>query len=63
MRAFVSSAEDTCIELTKAIEAGDMQSASAFAATLAHQRAALRIQPSTRDHEYNEVKYEHDYSL
>ncbi|XP_039900051.1 ranBP-type and C3HC4-type zinc finger-containing protein 1 [Simochromis diagramma] len=47
--------EDTCIELTKAIEAGDMQSASAFAATLAHQRAALRIQPSTRDHEYNEV--------
>uniref|UniRef100_A0AAX7T8Z4 RanBP-type and C3HC4-type zinc finger-containing protein 1 n=1 Tax=Astatotilapia calliptera TaxID=8154 RepID=A0AAX7T8Z4_ASTCA len=61
MRAFVSSAEDTCIELTKAIEAGDMQSASAFAATLAHQRAALRIQPSTRDHEYNEMFLEYGF--
>uniref|UniRef100_A0A3Q0QT78 RanBP-type and C3HC4-type zinc finger-containing protein 1 n=1 Tax=Amphilophus citrinellus TaxID=61819 RepID=A0A3Q0QT78_AMPCI len=47
--------EDTCIELTRAIEAGDMKSASAVAATLALQRAALRIQPSTRDHEYSEV--------
>uniref|UniRef100_A0A3Q0QXN3 Heme-oxidized IRP2 ubiquitin transferase 1 homolog n=1 Tax=Amphilophus citrinellus TaxID=61819 RepID=A0A3Q0QXN3_AMPCI len=46
---------DTCIELTRAIEAGDMKSASAVAATLALQRAALRIQPSTRDHEYSEV--------
>lgn len=51
-----SSTEDTCIELTRAIEAGDMKSASAFAATLALQRAALKIQPSTRDHEYTEVK-------
>ncbi|XP_047424449.1 ranBP-type and C3HC4-type zinc finger-containing protein 1 isoform X2 [Mugil cephalus] len=47
--------EETCIELTKAIEAGDMQSASVFAATLARQHAALKIQPSTRDSEDTEI--------
>ncbi|XP_029313853.1 ranBP-type and C3HC4-type zinc finger-containing protein 1 [Cottoperca gobio] len=47
--------EETCIELTRAIEAGDMQSASVFAATLARQRAALKIQPSARDNEDNEI--------
>uniref|UniRef100_A0A3Q1IGZ6 RanBP-type and C3HC4-type zinc finger-containing protein 1 n=1 Tax=Anabas testudineus TaxID=64144 RepID=A0A3Q1IGZ6_ANATE len=47
--------EDTCIELTRAIEAGDMQSASFFAATLARQRAALKIQPSARDYEDTEI--------
>uniref|UniRef100_A0A8D3CTE9 RanBP-type and C3HC4-type zinc finger-containing protein 1 n=1 Tax=Scophthalmus maximus TaxID=52904 RepID=A0A8D3CTE9_SCOMX len=39
------SVEDTCIELTRAIEAGDMQSASAIAAVLARQHATLKIQP------------------
>lgn len=51
-----ASVEDTCIELTRAIEAGDMQSASFFAATLARQRAALKIQPSARDYEDTEIK-------
>jgi len=50
------SVEDTCIELTRAIEAGDMQSASDFAATLARQSAALKIQPSDRDYEDTEIK-------
>lgn len=47
--------EETCIELTRAIEAGDMQSASVFAATLARQRAALKIQPSAKDYEDTEI--------
>lgn len=50
------SIEDTCIELTRAIEAGDTQSASDFAATLARQRAALKIQPSAKDYEDTETK-------
>lgn len=50
------SVEDTCIELTRAIEAGDMQSASVFAATLARQHAVLKIQPSARDYEDSEIK-------
>lgn len=47
--------EDTCIELTRAIEAGDMQSASFFAASLARQNVALKIQPSARDYEDTEI--------
>lgn len=43
------------MELTHAIEAGDMQAASVFAATLARQHAALKIQPSTRDYEDTEI--------
>lgn len=51
-----ASVEDTCIELTRAIEAGDAQSASVFAATLARQCATLKIQPSARDYEHTEIK-------
>ncbi|GAA6228329.1 ranBP-type and C3HC4-type zinc finger-containing protein 1 [Lates japonicus] len=47
--------EDTCIELTRAIEAGDMQSASVIAATLARQHAALKIQPFVKDYEDTEI--------
>lgn len=47
--------EDACLELTRAIEAGDLQAASAFAATLARQHATLKIQPSARDLEDNEI--------
>ncbi|XP_029004215.1 ranBP-type and C3HC4-type zinc finger-containing protein 1 isoform X2 [Betta splendens] len=47
--------EDTCIELSRAIEAGDSQSASVFAATLARQRAALKIQPSAQGYEDTEI--------
>lgn len=51
-----ASVEDSCIELTRAIEAGDMQSASVFAVTLARQCVALKIQPSARDFEHTEIK-------
>ncbi|XP_071775598.1 ranBP-type and C3HC4-type zinc finger-containing protein 1 [Centroberyx gerrardi] len=47
--------EETCAELTRAIEAGDMQAASVFAATLAHQHAALKIQPSARNYDNTEI--------
>lgn len=50
------SIEETCIELSHAIEAGDMQSASVLAATLARQHVALRIQTSARDYEDNEIR-------
>lgn len=50
------SVEETCIELTRAIEAGDMQSASLFAAMLARHHASLKIQPSARDYEDTEIK-------
>lgn len=50
------SIEETCIELSHAIEAGDMQSASVLASTLAQQHAALQIQPSARDYEDNEIR-------
>uniref|UniRef100_A0A3P9PJ56 RanBP-type and C3HC4-type zinc finger-containing protein 1 n=1 Tax=Poecilia reticulata TaxID=8081 RepID=A0A3P9PJ56_POERE len=46
---------DACIELKKAIEAGDMQSASVFAASLARRQAALKIQPSTKTYEETEI--------
>uniref|UniRef100_A0A3Q3NDQ6 RanBP-type and C3HC4-type zinc finger-containing protein 1 n=1 Tax=Mastacembelus armatus TaxID=205130 RepID=A0A3Q3NDQ6_9TELE len=49
------SGYDTCTELTRAIEAGDMQSASVFAATLARQHVSLKIRPSTRDYEDSEI--------
>lgn len=48
--------EETCIELTSAIEAGDVQSASVFAATLAQQQVALKIQPSAKDYEDNDIR-------
>lgn len=51
-----SSVEETCIELTRAIEAGDTRSASAIAATLARQQTALKIQPFARDYDDTEIK-------
>ncbi|TWW71114.1 Zinc finger-containing protein 1 [Takifugu flavidus] len=47
--------EETCIELSHAIEAGDMQSASVLAATLAQQHVTVQIQASARDYEDNEI--------
>ncbi|XP_074549961.1 ranBP-type and C3HC4-type zinc finger-containing protein 1 [Halichoeres trimaculatus] len=47
--------EDTCIDLTRAIEAGDIQSAAVYAATLARQHASLKIQLSARDYEDTEI--------
>uniref|UniRef100_A0A667X727 RanBP-type and C3HC4-type zinc finger-containing protein 1 n=1 Tax=Myripristis murdjan TaxID=586833 RepID=A0A667X727_9TELE len=49
------SIEEACAELTRAIEAGDMQAASVFAATLAHQHATLKIQPSVRSYDDTEI--------
>ncbi|KAM9332464.1 ranBP-type and C3HC4-type zinc finger-containing protein 1 isoform 2-T2 [Pholidichthys leucotaenia] len=51
----LQQAEDTCIELSRAIEAGDINSASAFAATLARQHASVKIQPAAKDVEYTEI--------
>uniref|UniRef100_A0A3Q2YX76 RanBP-type and C3HC4-type zinc finger-containing protein 1 n=1 Tax=Hippocampus comes TaxID=109280 RepID=A0A3Q2YX76_HIPCM len=45
-----------CIELTRAIEAGDMKAASIFAAKLSCQKAVLKIQPSLRQCEDTEIK-------
>lgn len=50
------SIEETCIDLSQAIEAGDMQSASVLAATLARQHVALQIQASARDYEDDEIR-------
>ncbi|XP_033841395.1 ranBP-type and C3HC4-type zinc finger-containing protein 1 isoform X2 [Periophthalmus magnuspinnatus] len=47
--------EDACIQLTRAIEAGDLQAASTFAATLARQHVTVKIQPSARDVEDCEI--------
>ncbi|CAG5895853.1 unnamed protein product [Menidia menidia] len=47
--------EEACMELTRAIEAGDMQSASAFAASLARRHVALQIRPSSKDPEDTEI--------
>ncbi|CAL1596838.1 unnamed protein product [Knipowitschia caucasica] len=53
--AVLQQTEDACIQLTRAIEAGDPQAASTFAATLARQHATLKIQPSARDTEDSEI--------
>lgn len=42
--------EEMCAELTRAIEAGDIQAASIYAATLARQQAELKIRPSERSY-------------
>ncbi|KAK6293142.1 hypothetical protein J4Q44_G00366430 [Coregonus suidteri] len=47
--------EEMCADLTRAIEAGDIQAASIYAATLAHQQAGLKIQPSERSYGDTEV--------
>uniref|UniRef100_A0A8C8JI69 RanBP-type and C3HC4-type zinc finger-containing protein 1 n=1 Tax=Oncorhynchus tshawytscha TaxID=74940 RepID=A0A8C8JI69_ONCTS len=44
------SVEEMCADLTRVIEAGDIQAASIYAAALAHQQAGLKIQPSERSY-------------
>ncbi|XP_028825224.1 ranBP-type and C3HC4-type zinc finger-containing protein 1 [Denticeps clupeoides] len=46
--ASLTHTEEMCVELSQAIEAGDTQAASTCATALAHQQAALRIQPSEK---------------
>ncbi|XP_055738240.1 ranBP-type and C3HC4-type zinc finger-containing protein 1-like [Salvelinus fontinalis] len=44
-----------CADLTRVIEAGDIQAASIYAAALAHQQGGLKIQPSERSYADTEV--------
>ncbi|XP_042562663.1 ranBP-type and C3HC4-type zinc finger-containing protein 1 [Clupea harengus] len=49
------STEEMCVELSRAIEAGDPQAASVCAASLARKQMALRIQPSEKNYEDAEI--------
>lgn len=51
----LASKEDLCIELAKAIEAGDTSSAIQHATTLAQQQLSLSIQPSQNHYESEEI--------
>ncbi|KAF3858185.1 hypothetical protein F7725_011386 [Dissostichus mawsoni] len=48
-------AEELCLELARAIEAGDTQAASQHASTLARQKAVLRIQMSEKNYAEGEI--------
>lgn len=48
--------EELCLELSRAIEAGDTQAASQHASTLARQRAALSVQLSEKNYADGEIK-------
>lgn len=47
--------EELCLELTRAIEAGDTQAASQHASALARQKAVLTIQPSEKNYADGEI--------
>ncbi|KAM8838756.1 ranBP-type and C3HC4-type zinc finger-containing protein 1 [Synchiropus picturatus] len=47
--------EDLCLELSRAIQAGDAGAASQHAAALAQQRAALAIQPAERSYAQGQI--------
>ncbi|XP_012731186.2 ranBP-type and C3HC4-type zinc finger-containing protein 1 isoform X1 [Fundulus heteroclitus] len=47
--------EELCSELSRAIEAGDIQAASQHASTLARQKAVLTIQPSQKNYTDGEI--------
>lgn len=49
------STEEMCVELSRAIEAGDAQAASVCAASLARKQMPLRIQPSEKNYESAEI--------
>lgn len=48
--------EELCLELSRAIEAGDTQAASQHASTLARQKAALSVQLSEKNYTDGEIK-------
>ena len=50
------SSEELCLELTRAIEAGDPQSASQHASSLARQKASLSIQLSEKSYANGEIR-------
>ncbi|XP_017278018.1 ranBP-type and C3HC4-type zinc finger-containing protein 1 [Kryptolebias marmoratus] len=47
--------EELCLELSRAIEAGDAQAASQHASALARQKVALTIQPSQKNYADGEI--------
>lgn len=55
---FVFFLEELCLELSRAIEAGDTQAASQHASALAGQKAALTIQLSEKNYADGEIKWE-----
>ncbi|XP_061550375.1 ranBP-type and C3HC4-type zinc finger-containing protein 1-like [Phycodurus eques] len=48
-------AEELCLELVKAVEAGDAQAAAQHASALARQKAALSIQPAEKNYATGEI--------
>lgn len=50
--------EELCLELSRAIEAGDMQAASQHASALARQKVALTIQPSEKNYADGEIRWD-----
>lgn len=48
--------EELCLELSRAIEAGDAQAASQHASALARQKAALSVQLSEKNYSDGEIK-------
>lgn len=48
--------EELCLELARAIEAGDTQAASQHASALARQKAALTIQLSEKNYADGEIR-------
>lgn len=48
--------EELCLELSRAIEAGDAQAASQHASALARQKAALTVQLSEKNYADGEIK-------
>lgn len=50
--------EELCLELSRAIEAGDTQAASQHASALARQKAALTIQLSEKNYADGEIRWE-----
>lgn len=50
--------EELCLELSRAVEAGDTQAASQHASALAHQKAALTIQLSEKNYADGEIRWD-----
>lgn len=55
---YIWLSEEACIELTRAIEAGDIKSASVFASKLAGQHVSLKILPTADKYEDAEIRLE-----
>lgn len=53
---FFLPVEELCLELSRAIEAGDARAASQHASALARQKAALTVQLSEKNYADGEIK-------